>query len=114
MLLLNSKSKTICILKQCIELYNDPIYFGSKYICLMILHNVFYDKYNKDMILSNKNDIDNFIKHYYEQIHNKDIIHSLTNGYFGSTLNKENQKKRIQFLKETIKQINKQYKNDKS
>lgn len=113
MLLLNSKQKTICILKQCIKLLNDPMYFGSRYICFIMFHNIFHNNYNKDIILSDNNDIDNFNMHYYKQIYNHEPIEEIY-GYFGKSQDVNNIKLRIQFLKQIIKQINKQYKNNKS
>jgi len=112
-LLLNSKIHTINILNLCIiNLRNKT---NNNYIC-----NILDELLNKEpfnLMLSslqeNYTTINKFIDIWYYKIYNVRPTKTLY-GIFGISIKKENTEKRIEFLEQIIKQLNKPSKNKKT
>lgn len=112
-LLLNSRIHTINILSICIINLKDRT--GNKYICNIL--NELINENPFDLMLGSLqedyNTITKFVDSWYYKLY-KRIPMKGTYGIFGPSIEKENTEKRIEFLEQIIKQLNKQSKNKKS
>lgn len=115
-LLFNSKEHTINILNISIiqlKTKNSDYY---RYICMSIYGIIRRNPFNL-MLGSLQEDYDTittFVNHWYFKIYKKSPIETKIHGIFGTCANEENTNKRIEFLEQIIKQLNKPSKNKKS
>ena len=115
-LLFNSKIHTINILNLVIITLRDNDSIYQKYICHIINIIKSQEPYSLMLssILENSETIDKFIKHWYYKIYKHTPILDEFGSIFGMQSDQRNINKRIEFLEEIIKQLNKQSKNKKS
>lgn len=115
-LLFNSKIHTINILNLVIIALKDDKYIYQKYICSIINSIKSQEPYSLMLssILENSTTTDMFIRKWYYRIYKNTPILDEWGSMFGKQSSSKNIFKRIEFLEQIIKQLNKPSKNKKS